>query len=69
MKQTSVIDIVKDEEPLSILFVAQPVTNKLKDIGFRILPTNDLDPVGNLAIALLKASCVARVDPKNPCIW
>jgi hypothetical protein len=69
MKETGVINIVEDEDPLSILFVAQPVTNKLKDVGFRILPTCDLHAVSNLPIALLEASCVTRVDPKNPGIW
>jgi hypothetical protein len=53
MEETGVIDIVEDEEPLSILFVAQPVINKLRDIGPRILPTRDLDAVSNLPITLL----------------
>jgi hypothetical protein len=69
MKETGVINIVEDEEPLSILFGAQPVTNKLKDVCFRVLPTRDLEAVSNLPIALLEASCVTRMDPKNPGIW
>ena len=68
MKETAVIDIIEDKEPLSILFGAQPVMNKLKDVGLWILPTCDLDTVSNLPIALLEASCVACIDPKNPCI-
>jgi hypothetical protein len=36
-----IIDIVEDNVPLSLLLVAQPVMNKLIDIGLRILPTRD----------------------------
>ena len=63
------INIVEDKEPLSILFVAQPVVNKLKDVGFQVLPTRNLRAVSDLPIALLEASRVTRVDPENPCIW
>jgi hypothetical protein len=66
IKETGLIDIVEDEEPLSILFNAQPVMNKLKDIGLRILPTRDLDLISNIPIALLKTGCIARVNPENP---
>jgi hypothetical protein len=66
MKETIIIDIVEDEKPLSLLFVAQPAMSELKDIGLGILPTRDLDLVCNLPIALLETGCVARVDPENP---
>jgi hypothetical protein len=66
IKGTGVIDIVEDKEPLSILFVAQPVMNKLKDVGIRILPTHDLGAVCNLPIALLETGFVAPVNPENP---
>jgi len=68
MKETIIIDIVEDEKPLSLLFVAQPAIHELKDIGLGILPTRDLDLVCNLPIALLETDCVARVDPENPCL-
>ena len=66
MKEKLIIDIVEDEKPISLLFVAQPAMNELKDIGLRILPTRDLDLVCNLPIALLETGCVTRVDPENP---
>jgi hypothetical protein len=65
-KETSIIHIVEDKDPLSLLFVAQPVVNQLEDVCLGIAPTRDLDLVCNFTITLLEARCVARVDPENP---
>jgi hypothetical protein len=53
MKETSLINIVEDEEPLSIIFGAQPVTNKRKGVCSRILATRDPHAISNLPIALM----------------
>jgi hypothetical protein len=66
MKETNIIDIIENKKPLSLLFIAQPVMNKLKDIALRVFPTRDLELFSNLLIALLETRCVARVDPQNP---
>jgi hypothetical protein len=66
MKNTVIIDIVEDKVPFSLLLVAQPVVNKLIDIGLRILQTRNLDSISNLPITLLETGGVARVDPENP---
>jgi hypothetical protein len=68
-KEASIIDIVEDEDPLSLLFVAQPVMNELEYIGLGIPPVMDLDLVCNIPITLLETRCVARVDPENPRFW
>jgi hypothetical protein len=66
LKEPSIVDIVEDEDPLSLPLVAQPVINKLEYIGLRIVTTRDLDLVCNFPITLLETGRVARVDPENP---
>jgi hypothetical protein len=68
-KVGSVIHIIKYEDPISLPVVAQPVVHKLEYVGLWILPPGDLDAVCYLSKALLKASCVACVDPENPRFW
>jgi hypothetical protein len=67
MQETVIIDIIQDKAPLPLLFVAQPVMNKLLDIGPRILSARDLDFNSNLPISLLEAGCITRVHPEDPC--
>jgi len=65
-KETSIIDIIEDEHPFSLILVAQPVINELEYIRLRIPPAGELDLVCNVPIALLKTPRVACVDPENP---
>jgi hypothetical protein len=64
-KEASIVDVVKDEKPLSLPLVAQPVVNQLKYAGLRIIPVKDLDVVGNLPKTLLETGDIARVDPEH----
>jgi hypothetical protein len=66
-KETSIVDIVEDKNPLSLLTIVQPVVHELEYVGLGIPPPKDLNLVCNIPIALLKAGRVARVDPENPC--
>jgi hypothetical protein len=65
---TSIIGVVEDKKPLSVLLVPQPVVNELEDIRLRIPPVRDLDMVCNFPITLPEAGGVARVYPENPCL-
>lgn len=66
-KESGVVNIVQNKDPLPFIFVLQPVVNELRNIGGGIPPTGDLDFVCNFPIALFKPGSVARVDPENPC--
>jgi len=71
-KEAGIIDIAKNEDPLSVPFIAQPVFYELEYVDLWILPPGDLDAVYNVPKALLKAGHVARVTKisSNPnCIY
>ena len=68
-KDIRIVDIVKGDQPLPILVIAQPVIDKLDCVGLRIPPARDLDMVGNVSIALLETCGTPRVDPEHPCPW
>jgi hypothetical protein len=68
-KETSIIGIVEDKSPLSLLLIAQPVVNELEYVSILVLPVKDLNPVCNFPKTLLKTGRVARVYPENPCLW
>jgi hypothetical protein len=63
-KKASVVNVVQHKKP-PLPTVTQPVVHQLKDIRRRISPS-DLDPVGNVAKALLEPSGVAGIDPEHP---
>jgi hypothetical protein len=65
-KELSIVDVVKNENPLSILTIVQPVVHELEDIGLEVLPPIDLNCICNISIALLEAGRIARVDPEGP---
>lgn len=65
-KETGVVDVVEDKNPLSLLTVMQLVVHKLEYISPRILPPKDLNRICNIPITLLKTGRVARVDLENP---
>jgi hypothetical protein len=65
-KKSSIVDVVEDKNPLSLLPLMQPVMYELKYIGFGTPVPRDLNLVCNISIALLKTGRVARVDPENP---
>ena len=62
-KESCIVDIVEDEKPCSILFIAQPVVNRLEYVDLRILSPCNFEIVGNISIALLETVCVARMNP------
>jgi hypothetical protein len=66
-KESSIVDVIEDKNPLSLLTIVQPVVHELEYIGLGILPPKDLDFICNIPIALLKTGRVARVDPEYPC--
>lgn len=68
-KETSIIGIVKDENPLSLLLVAQPVVNEIEYVPLQVLSARDLDPVCNFPKTLLETGRIARVYPENPRLW
>lgn len=63
-KKASIANIVQHKKP-PLLAVAQPVVHQLGDVRLRVLPPGGLDPVGNLAEALLEPRCVAGVHPEH----
>ena len=65
-KEASIVDIVKDENPVPMLTIAQPVAHELEYIRLGIPSPKDFKCLRNIPIALLKPSRVARVDPENP---
>ena len=65
-KEMSIVDVVKDKNPVPILTIAQPVMHELKYICLGISTPKDLDSICSIPIVLLKLGCVARVDPENP---
>ena len=67
-KETSIVNVVEDKNPVPILTIAQPIVHELKYIYLGIPTPKDLDSICNIPIALLKPGCVARVDPENPCL-
>lgn len=62
----SIVGVVDDEEPRSVLLVAEPVVDQLEHIGLWILPAASLDVVGYLPVALLEPRRVAGVRPEDP---
>src|SRR5436190_17488278 len=62
----SIVDIVEDKNPLSLLTIVQPVVHELEYVGLGIPSPKDLNLVCNIPIALFKTGRVARVDPENP---
>jgi hypothetical protein len=68
-KEMSIVGIIEDDKPLSLLLVAQPVVNELKYIRLRVVPARDLNPVRNFPKTLLEPGRVARVYPENPRLW
>jgi hypothetical protein len=67
-KKTSIVNVVKDKNPLSLLPVMQPVMYELEYIGVGTPASRNLNPVCNISITLLKTGRVARVDPEDPCL-
>ena len=65
-KKASVVDVVKDENPLSPLPLMQPVMYELEYIGLGTLAPRNLNLVCDISIALLRTGGVARVYPENP---
>jgi hypothetical protein len=65
-KKMSVVKIVEDKDPPSILPVMQPVVYKFEYVGFWAPAARNLNPVCNISKALLKTGSVACVDPENP---
>ena len=52
-----------------MLLIAEPGVHKLEQIGFRIVPPDDLDQVGNIPETLLEPGRGARMHPEHPCLW
>jgi hypothetical protein len=68
-KPTSIIGVVEDKKPLSVLLVLQPVVNELKYVRLQVPPARDLDVVCDFPTTLFEPGGVARVYPENPCLW
>jgi hypothetical protein len=66
MQETVIIDIIQDKAPLPLLFVAQPVMNKLLDIGPRILSARDLDFNSNLPDSFARGGLHYSRTPRRP---
>lgn len=66
MEKIIVIEIIQDENPISSLCIIEPITEELEYMYFGILPASYLGAVGDFSATLLKASCIARINPENP---
>jgi hypothetical protein len=56
-KETSIVDVIEDKNPLSLLNIVQPVVHELEYVGLGIPPPKGLNLVCNIPIDL---------DPENP---
>jgi hypothetical protein len=68
-KESSIVDIIEDENPLPVITIVQPVVHELENVRLRMSPPIDLDCICNIPIALLKPGRIARVDPEYPRLW
>ena len=66
LKETIIINIIKNKDPTSPFLILKPAINQFKNIGLRVLSTSDLDSIGNFPKTLLKAGGIAYMDPENP---
>lgn len=66
MEKIIVVEIIQDEKPISSLCIIEPITEELEDIDLGVLPASYLGAVGDFSATLLKASCIARINPENP---
>jgi hypothetical protein len=64
-KKAGIVNAVQHKKP-PLLAVAQPVVHQLEDVCLRVSPPEDLDPVGDVAEALLEPGRVAGVRPEHP---
>ena len=65
-KESSIVQIIEDQDPLSLIFIAQPVIDQPEDVCLGVISVRDLNLVCHVPKTLLEACCVARVDPENP---
>lgn len=61
------MDNIKDRNPISYLFIAEPVFDQSEYVNFSILTTRDFNQVRDVPETLLKSGFIARMDPENPC--
>ncbi len=62
-QEAGIINVVENKDPSSTLRAAKPTSNELKDVGFRIISTSDLDETCDLSHALFEPR---RTTPMYP---
>ena len=65
-EEASVINVVENKYPPSALRATKPISNKLEDVGFRIISASNLNQNRDLSHALIEPRRVARVYPEHP---
>jgi hypothetical protein len=65
-KDFPIISIVNDHDPAAIPLVTQPIANKFENVGFRLVPTIDLDSFSNFSIAFFEPGYSTSMDPEYP---
>jgi hypothetical protein len=67
VEELVIVNIIKDTDPFSCLFIPKPVLDKFIYVDFRILTTGDLNLVRNVPETLLEPGFITRMDPEDPC--
>lgn len=64
VKEPIVINIIKNQQPLSSLAIVEPALNELEYVHFGILEPEHFDLVGDIPETLLKPDRVTCMDPE-----
>lgn len=61
-----IINIIKDQEPFTTVFIPEPILDKFEYVDFSILTARDFDLVRDIPKTLLEPGLITRMDPENP---
>ena len=65
-EEIRIVDVIENKQPPPTLSAAQPVMDKSEDIRFGILPSRNLDVIGDIPKALLQPCCAPGMYPEHP---